>query len=302
MNSLSKQKSLNILKEQITLSNKNKLEQLLHKPFHTINYFLYSRLPFLTEKSINGSATLFFGKKIKGIFPDSVFGYLYLYGFLEEDLTNAFTSLVKEGMTVLDIGAHVGYFSALAAFLVGKSGSVHSFEATPRTYKLLDENMQQFKNVKTNHAAVWSEKKDLDFFDYGPFYAQCNSFTKAKLTKEILKKIKPEKMTVKTVTIDTYCKTNRVKPDFIKIDAESAEYEILRGMQDVLKKYKPILSLEVGDLKIKGNKNSKDCINLLKKFGYTPYDYRNNALEKHVIKKDYYGLYINLLFVPNSKK
>jgi FkbM family methyltransferase len=301
MNSLSRKKYLNLLKEQIALSKKKKLEQLLHKPFHLINYFLYSRLPFLTERSINGSATLFFGKKIKGIFPDSVFGYLYLYGFLEEDLTNAFTSLVKEGMTVLDIGAHVGYFSALASVLVGKSGSVHAFEATPRTYNLLHENMQQFKNVKTNHAAVWSEKKDLDFFDYGPFYAQCNSFTKAKLTKEILKKTKPEKIVVKTVTIDTYCKTNRVKPDFIKIDAESAEYEILRGMQDVLKKYKPILSLEVGDLKIKGNKNSKDCITFLKKFGYVPYDYINNSLEKHIVKKDYYGLYINLLFIPKGK-
>lgn len=298
----SRKEYLKILQQKMVLSRKTKLHQIVSSPLHNLNYFLYSRVPFLIEKPFNGKAELFFGKKIKGIFPDSVFGYLYLYGFLEEDLTNAFVAMVKDGMTVLDIGAHVGYFSALASFLVGKSGSVHSFEATPRTYDLLKDNMQQFKNVQTNLAAVWFEKINLDFYDYGPFYAQCNSFTKAKLTKEILKKTKPKKITVKTVTIDTYCKTNRVKPDFIKIDAESAEYQILRGMQEVLKKYKPILSLEVGDLKIKGNKNSRDCINLLKKFGYTPYDYKNNMLTKHRIQKDYYGLYENLLFIPNVKK
>lgn len=296
------QKYFNSLQRTISLSRKNKFEQILTSPFHNINYFLYSRLPFFIKQPIKGSATLFFGKKIKGVFPDSVFGYLYLYGFLEEDLTNAFISMIKNDMTVLDIGAHVGYFSALASFLVGKSGSVHSFEATPRTYQLLSDNMQQFKNVKVNHVAVWSEKKDLEFYDYGPFYAQCNSYTKAKLTKQILKTVKPEKLLVKTTTIDSYCKTNHVKPNVIKIDAESAEYEILKGMEDVLKKYRPIISLEVGDLRIKGKKNSKDCINLLKIFGYTPFNYKNNKLVKHVIRKDYYNMFDNLLFIPKTQK
>lgn len=302
MNSSANQKYLNLLHQQIAFSKLSHLEQILKKPFHNVSYIFSTRTPFYTQKSINGTANLFFGKKLKGIFPDSVFGYLYLYGFSEEDLTGAFIALIKNGMTVLDIGAHVGYFSALASFLVGKSGRVYSFEATPRTYDLLKDNMKQFKNVTTNHAAVWSEKKDLEFFDYGPFYAQCNSFTKAKLTKEILKKVKPEKLIIKTLTIDTYCKSNRIKPNLIKIDAESAEYEILIGMQQTLAKYKPMLSLEVGDLRIKGKKNSKDCIYFLKKLGYKPYNYSNDQFVIHKIKKDYYDMFDNLIFIHSSQK
>ena len=109
-------------------------------------------------------------------------------------------------------------------------------------------------------------------------------------------------MNIKTLTIDAYCKSKRIKPNFIKIDAESAEYEILQGMKETLTKYKPMLSLEVGDLRIKGKKNSKDCIYFLKKLGYKPYNYSNDSLVEHIIKKDYYDIFDNLIFIHSSQK
>jgi FkbM family methyltransferase len=293
---------LKTFEEKAEISRRGKLQQVLSSPMLTLQYFIYTRLPFLTHKAIPARAKLFFGSEIRGYFPDSVFSYLYLYGFLEEDLTQVVLQNVKKGMTVIDVGAHIGYFSALAAFLVGKSGSVHAFEATPRTYKILEKNMTQFPNVKTNLNAVWSEKKDLVFYDYGSFYAQCNSFTKAKLTQETLDKIKPEKLIVGTVTIDDYCRMKKLRPHFIKIDAESAEYQILQGMKQTLKKYKPIVTLEVGDNNKKEKEGSKECILFLKKFGYVPFNNINGKMVEHELKPNYYQIFDNIIFSPSTHK
>ncbi|TWD97782.1 FkbM family methyltransferase [Peribacillus frigoritolerans] len=58
------------------------------------------------------------------------FGIL-LFGQWEEWVTRQFIAAIKHGMTVLDIGAHCGYYSMLAGTLVGNEGSVHSFEPLP---------------------------------------------------------------------------------------------------------------------------------------------------------------------------
>jgi FkbM family methyltransferase len=293
--------NLEKFENNVRLSKKNKQIQAILHPLHIFLYFMYSRIPFMLHKPIHYKAELFFGKKIAGVFPDPVFGHLYLYGFMEEDLTRALISFLKKDMVFLDVGAHVGYFSALAAVLVGKKGSVHSFEATPRTYQFLKKNISQFDNVQTNLEAVWSKNGFLDFYDYGPFYAQCNSFTKAKLEKKILEEIKPIKFKSPSITIDTYCTKRNIKPNFIKIDAESAEFEILKGMTQVLKKYSPIISLEIGDLPHIKKDGSKDCIKLLKNLKYTPYNYKDGEMVEHTIKKDYYNMYDNLIFFPANK-
>src|SRR5258708_10310149 len=143
-------KKLQIFEKNVRLSKQARWKQALLHPIHILLYFLYSRVPFLLHTPIRKEAYLFFGKKLVGVFPDSVFSFIYLYGFLEEDLTKALISFLKEDMVVINIGAHIGYFSALGAMLVGKSGSVHAFEATPRTYAYLHENMSHFHNFTTN--------------------------------------------------------------------------------------------------------------------------------------------------------
>jgi hypothetical protein len=54
---------------------------------------------------------------------------IILNGCWEPGVTRGLSSLVKQGMTVVEVGANVGYFTTLLGWLVGPQGSVFAFEA-----------------------------------------------------------------------------------------------------------------------------------------------------------------------------
>ena len=89
-----------------------------------------------------------------------------------------------------------------------------------------------------------------------------------------------------------------VAPDFVKIDAEIADYEILMGMKETLRKCRPIISVEVGDMDIEGVRPSKDIVHFLVENGYQPYEYSDGEMAKHTAKDRYE--YRDLLFLPKS--
>jgi FkbM family methyltransferase len=59
----------------------------------------------------------------------------------EKDTTLLFQSLIRRGMTVVDLGAHIGYYSLLAGRQVGEKGKVYAFEPEPSNYALLQKNI-----------------------------------------------------------------------------------------------------------------------------------------------------------------
>lgn len=272
------------------------------KPWSILKYLFFTRLAFLLNKPLSYKAKLFFDKSISGVFPDPVFSYLYLYHFIEMDLTNILLKYLKSGMTFLDVGAHIGYFSLLSSFLVGNEGKVYAFEATPRTFQMLKRNLQNQQNALAILKAVWSKRQTVNFFDYGFAYAPCNSFTEGKIAPNILQKLKRKTFKAQTITIDEFCRKQKVKPDFIKIDIESAEYEALTGMKKTLKKYRPIVTIEIGDKGLVNLKDTKDCILLLRKIGYKPYEFNhaNGKISKHHIRDSYQNMFGNLLFIPEK--
>ena len=66
----------------------------------------------------------------------------YAAGLYEPDLTALFEDTVKQGMTVVDVGANVGYYSLIGSRLVGSSGRVYSFEPDPRNFAYLQRNLE----------------------------------------------------------------------------------------------------------------------------------------------------------------
>lgn len=87
-------------------------------------------------------------------------------GYWENWITKVFLDIVKPGMTVLDIGANIGYYSLLAASRVGSTGKVISFEANPELADILASNfsINGYLNFSTvNNIAVYSEDKQLPF-------------------------------------------------------------------------------------------------------------------------------------------
>src|SRR5215470_4917006 len=62
--------------------------------------------------------------------------------------------MIKSGMTALDIGAHIGYFTKLFSMLVGKEGKVYAFEPHPENFCLLQTNTSRFANIVLSNKAI----------------------------------------------------------------------------------------------------------------------------------------------------
>ena len=203
--------------------------------------------------------------------------------------------LLNPGDVFIDIGAHIGYFSRLASKIVGEKGKVYSFEPTHSTYSLLQSNTKHEENIQTINKAVFSINKELEFNDYGPLYSAMNSFTDGRF--DLKDNIPFKKIKVNAIQLDEFVATNNITPKLIKIDAESAEYDILQGMQNIMTIIKPVITVEVGDFGIKGIKTSKELIEYVIKYEYEPYVF-DGKLVKHNLQDRY--SYQNIILIPNK--
>jgi len=213
------------------------------------------------------------------------------YGFVEPKLTEALLRLVQPGQVVVDIGMHLGYYATLLALLVGERGEVHGFEPTPSTRDIARRNTDRFPQIRVHPFAVWSSVKTLAFRDYGPRWMAFNTSAKSKLDKE---PAAPREIEVQTITLDQFRASLDRNIALMKIDAESAEREILAGAQTLLKTDRPTISVEVGD-----NDQSRDSrllVDALIGLGYAPWDFVEGRFQRHQPRQAY--PYDNLIFAP----
>lgn len=197
--------------------------------------FIYPR----SKKEKLRPAELFFGKKMLVALPAST--DIYLTGGKSHDseirLARFLINNLHQGQSFLDIGAHYGYFTLLAASLVGKTGKVLSFEPSRITYNILEKNCREFelKNIQCFHEAVSDAKGKISFYEFPNLYSEYNSSSIEQFDNEAwLAQYKPEKVTVNARTIDQVLKEEHFRPDIIKIDVEGAEDKVIAGATDCL--------------------------------------------------------------------
>ena len=90
-------------------------------------------------------------------------------------------------------------------------------------------------------------------------------------------------------------------PDFVKIDAESAEYEILRGMDKTLSEIKPVLSVEVGKSKSEDStSNSRILVEYLLDRDSQAFEFKNSKIQLHTILRRYRSA--NLFFSIKARQ
>ena len=200
----------------------------LTKNFHNfiLRYIKKVETTIIKKKNLN---VLMEFNNLKFIARDYRIYYdLMRFGKFEPTSTYIFESLLKEGMTVLDIGANIGYFSLIASKLVGNSGKVYSFEPDPITFKYLKKNitMNQISNVKLVNKCVSDEAGQLLLYHH-PKYHTCHSIFGSP-SKEAIK--------VESITLNNMFKKNNSLINFIKLDVEGAEMNVLRGMDEIFKK------------------------------------------------------------------
>jgi FkbM family methyltransferase len=155
-------------------------------------------------------------------------GAKYLRGTQEVYKTEAFIKNFKKGEILFDIGAHVGYFSAMAALINDGTGGVFAFEPRPMNARFFRKHMKKnnFQNVTLFEAAVGDSEKDVKF-DTGHGSATGHVSTRGR-------------MKVKQVSIDNMIKKGILPfPDFIKIDVEGGEIEVLKGLTEIISIHHP---------------------------------------------------------------
>jgi FkbM family methyltransferase len=269
--------------------SKCKIYRAIYKPSQLLDFILINIKEKIFHKKFIETKT-FWNQSMKVIINEPVSLSIFFNGFTEPEITLFLIDNLKNGDIFFDVGAHIGFFTLLSSFLVGDNGKIFSFEPTPSIFDLLKENTSKSKNVEIFNIAILDDTKEIDFYDLGFKNSAFNSFvTPRSKFHSIENKIK-----VKTNSLDNLIELKGFIPKLIKIDAESAEYLILKGSTNLLTNYDPIIVLEVGDYGIEGIPKTKVIISFLQKYHYTCYDIFNGKLSPHEIK-DYYT-YTNLVF------
>lgn len=164
----------------------------------------------------------------------SLSSHLLLDGYWEMWLTEALAEVVQPGMTVCDIGANLGYFTVLMADLAGESGRVHAFEPNPHMARRLARSVavNGFQQRVAVHADALSDAEGV-FRLVVPEYQPGGGFLVAGGDGT-----ETEGVPVRARRLDSYDELGL--PDVIKIDAESSEQAIWRGMAGVLAGGRPL--------------------------------------------------------------
>jgi FkbM family methyltransferase len=177
-------------------------------------------------------------------------------GLYNHEQTQIIKKLVKKKHIVLDIGAHIGYFTLIMA---QQAKQVYAFEPEIRNFEILKKNIElnKIENVKLYNVAVAENKGNTTLHlcemnrGMHRIYPShwCNDGT-AK---------------VETVKIDDMIK----EADFIKMDIEGAELGALKGMKKLLKKCDSTVIMEFHPQSItEYGANPRDIYDLMASLGY----------------------------------
>jgi FkbM family methyltransferase len=166
----------------------------------------------------------------------------YWLGTYEPDLQRTARDFIRQGMTIYDVGANIGYLSLLFARLAGEAGQVFAFEALPENVKRLQENIGLNKmesHISVVPAAVVGTSRRVEFLIHASG-AMGKALGSAGREEGYNKKIE-----VEGITLDDFVFVQKhPKPDVIKMDIEGGEVLAVQGMQRLMRETMPILLME----------------------------------------------------------
>jgi FkbM family methyltransferase len=160
----------------------------------------------------------------------------------------------KEGEVFLDVGAHIGKYALQIAKVVGEKGLVIAVEPNPENHRILLRNIElnNFGNIIPVRVAAWNKECKLKLFrdsrhaassvmiDWGSGYIEADARPLDKVLKEL----------------------NITRLDWVKIDVEEAEYEVLQGLRNSIRRYKNAkIITDIPD------KNKRKMVDFMRKLG-----------------------------------
>ena len=175
---------------------------------------------------------------------DLIFNGLREYGEWAQEELDMLSRFVRPGDTVLDIGAFIGTHARAFSQMVGAQGIVHAFEPNERIYRELFKNAQlaPYSNIKTYQVALGA-RKQTQFLLQGDLLGNLGA-------SQVLE----DDRDASTTVIEQESLENLGLPriDFIKIDVEGMEYDVVVGGIRAIRQHAPVIFLEANSLQAAG--------------------------------------------------
>jgi FkbM family methyltransferase len=218
----------------------------------------------------------FFAKQFMKVMAGPLKGYLwttrssyeYILGDYEDpQVQETFLSWLTPETVFYDLGANVGYYALLANRVIS-AGKIYAFEPIPASRAVFEQHIAinkkqlQHNNIEILPFGISDSEKEMSFSnnpgqqDGNTYIRSSGNYTEAEDT-----------VTVQCFSIDELVARGWAAPDVIKIDVEGAEYDVLRGAIQTLRKYRPAILLATHDYHLPGVKDL--CTRFLQELGYT---------------------------------
>jgi FkbM family methyltransferase len=167
--------------------------------------------------------------------------------FPDRYVKDAIDAHVKPESICVDVGANLGYVSL---YLAARAKWVHSFEPQPNVFLQLCANLflNQRLNVTPYNMGVFSRETTLDFADYQSGWVGTNDFSDYEKIRSIGSISLQERSggKIPARALDSIFATDQ-KIDFIKIDAQGADIDVLIGAERILAQHHPVVIFEYED-------------------------------------------------------
>jgi FkbM family methyltransferase len=215
--------------------------------------------------------------------PDKWIERLMWAGAYERELVGLFKRVLTPGMTVLDLGANVGYFAALAAGLVGNNGEVHAFEPERTCFARLERNLAAFPWAHAHCNAVGDRGGEARFYSsenpnetgWGSLLLEGDASAR-------------QVSVVPVIKLDEWiCERAIDRVDFIKMDIEGGEFRALQGMETLLNRFRPIIVAELNSICLeRDDRKPDDVLALLHAANYDTFSFNDGVLALPAEKSD----------------
>lgn len=181
------------------------LMKILNKKFITKKIYNYKMLLDLYDKGISRT--------------------LLLFGKRELEHKKMLENIIKPEMTVLDIGANIGYYSLMMLELMGNKGKLIAVEPSPSNIEILRKNLllNKYNDIEVHNAAISDENGTKKFF-----LSEMSNLNTLNYTEKKSLNLTGKTINVKTLTVPQIMEGRNL--DLIRMDVEGHEVEVLNGL------------------------------------------------------------------------
>lgn len=187
-------------------------------------------------------------------------------GSYEQPMQEAVASELSAGDVLFDVGANIGFFSLIAARRVGAEGRVYAFEPVPRNAAAIRRSAQLngLAMIKVFPEAVGAATGRAELL-------LAHHIGGAALASVGAPPDTRGRMQVDVVTLDDAVARRGLRPpSLVKIDVEGAEIDVLHGMTEIMRRYRPKIIYEVDDATREGlARKARTIATFMTKAGYT---------------------------------